>query len=175
MGDSSKERTLSGVARRQALNARIQNFSQSLRESAKLRPRVIELVRLRIAFHNQCRYCMSVRNGVALDDGLTEAMVCSLEKPVDDPTLSAAEQAALAFADRFANDHLAIDAAMLARLREHFDEDEVMDLGALAASFVGFGRMGAVFDGGETLPVGAKPADGSRLAPWNVREPLVVR
>ncbi|HEY0975501.1 MAG TPA: carboxymuconolactone decarboxylase family protein [Solimonas sp.] len=166
---------LTGAARRQALNGRIQAFSQSLRQGATLRPRLIELVRLRIAFHNQCRYCMSVRVGAALDDGLTEPLVCSLEKPADDPDLSAAEKAALAFADRFATDHLSIDATVLARLRKHFDEDELMDLGALAACFTGFGRMGAVFDGGETLPVGPRADDGAPLAPWRVEQPLVVR
>lgn len=161
--------------RRDALSARIQAFSQELQAGATLRPRLIELVRLRIAFHNQCRYCMSMRNGRALDDGLTEALVCSLEKPAEDPHLSAAEKAALAFADRFATDHLSIDAALLARLREHFDEDELADLGALAACFTGFGRMGAVFDSGAVLPVGVRKADGSRLAPWGVPQPLVVR
>ncbi|HSW14641.1 MAG TPA: carboxymuconolactone decarboxylase family protein [Solimonas sp.] len=161
--------------RREALNARIQAFSAELRREAALPPRLIELLRLRIAFHNQCRYCMSMRYGAALDDGLTEDLVCSLQKPAEDPDFSPAEKAALAFADRFATDHLAIDTAMLAGLREHFAADELADLGALAACFTGFGRMGAVFDGGETLPVGPRKADGSRLAPWEVQEPVVVR
>ncbi|MGH8443937.1 MAG: carboxymuconolactone decarboxylase family protein [Solimonas sp.] len=164
-----------GMTRREAINARVQAFSEAMRSGSVLRPRLIELVRLRIAFHNQCRYCMSMRYGAALDDGLTENLVCSLEKPAHDPDLSAAEKAALAFADRFATDHLSIDAAMLARLAEHFTADEIADLGVLAACFTGFGRMGAVFDGGETLPVGARHADGTPLVPWGVRQPAVVR
>ena len=35
---------------------------RELDESATLSPRLIELVRLRIAFHNQCSSCMAVRN-----------------------------------------------------------------------------------------------------------------
>jgi AhpD family alkylhydroperoxidase len=162
-------------ARREAINAMMMDFSNRLRSSATLRPRLIELVRLRIAFHNQCRWCMSMRYGSAVDDGLSETLVCSLQQPADDPELSAAEKAALAFADRFATDHLSIDAKMLAGLREHFTEDELADLGALAACFTGFGRMGTVFDGGETLPVGDRKTDGSRLVPWGVHEPFVVR
>jgi AhpD family alkylhydroperoxidase len=161
--------------RRDTINILMQAFSEQLRSTARLRPRLIELVRLRIAFHNQCRYCMSMRYGKALDDGLTEAQVCSLERPAEDPDLTAEEKAALAFADRFATDHLSIDAQMLAGLREHFDADELSDLGALAACFTGFGRMGAVFDGGEALPVGSRRADGTRLAPWQVQKPIVVR
>ena len=162
-------------SRRDELNLRIQAFSAELRQGTKLRPRLVELLRLRIAFHNQCRPCMSIRYGAALDDGLSEGMVCSLEKPAEDPGLSAAEKAMLAFADRFATDHLSIDAAMLADLRRHFDEAELAELGTLAACFVGFGRMGAVFDGGEDWPVGARRPDGSHLAPWQVEAPLVVR
>lgn len=160
---------------RERLNGRIQAFSASLRESAALPPRLIELVRLRIAFHNQCRYCMSVRYGAALDDGLTEPLVCSLQQPADAPDLSPAEKTALAFADRFATDHLSIDKPLLERLREHFDADQLADLGALAACFTGFGRMGAVFDGGEALPVGPRRDDGGHLAPWEVSAPLVQR
>jgi AhpD family alkylhydroperoxidase len=163
------------ASRREELNLRIQAFSAELRQQTRLRPRLVELLRLRIAFHNQCRPCMSVRYGAALDDGLSGSAVCSLERPEEAPDLSATEKAVLAFADRFATDHLAIDAALLARLREHLDEAELAELGALAACFVGFGRMGAVFDGGEDWPVGPRRADGSRLAPWEVGEPLVLR
>jgi AhpD family alkylhydroperoxidase len=161
--------------RRQELSQRIQAFSAALRRDARLPARLIELVRLRIAFHNQCRPCMSMRNGAALDDGLTESVVCALARPEQADELNAAEKAAVAFADRFATDHLSVDAAMLLRLREHFDDDQLAELGALAGCFVGFGRMGAVFDSGEAWPVGPRKSDGTRLAPWEVAEPLVVR
>jgi len=158
-----------------ALGTRVVAFGEELRRGMKLRQRLVELVRLRIAFHNQCRPCMSMRYGTAVDDGVTEAVVCSLEKPTEAPDLSAAEKAALAFADRFATDHLSIDAGMLAELRRHFDPQELAELGALAAFFTGFGRMGAVFDSGQPLPVGFRKVDGSKLAPWRVQEPVIVR
>ena len=44
--------------------------------------RTCELIRLRIAFHNQCRSCMAVRYPESIDDGLTEDLVCSLERPL---------------------------------------------------------------------------------------------
>jgi AhpD family alkylhydroperoxidase len=160
---------------RAALSARVQAFGDELRRGMKLRQRLVELVRLRIAFHNQCRPCMSMRYGTAVDDGVTEGVVCSLENPAEAPDLSAAERAALAFADRFATDHLSIDAGMLAELRRHFDPQELAELGALAAFFTGFGRMGAVFDGGQPLPVGFRKEDGSKLTPWRVPEPVIVR
>ena len=55
----------------------------ALVSTGTLSPRLVELVRLRIAFHNQCRSCMSVRYQSAIDDGLTEDLVCSLEQPAE--------------------------------------------------------------------------------------------
>ena len=51
-------------------------FSQVVKENRQLPPRLVELMRLRIAFRNQCRPCMSMRYGSAVDDGLTEGLVC---------------------------------------------------------------------------------------------------
>jgi AhpD family alkylhydroperoxidase len=62
----------------------------ALKASGTLPPRLVELVRLRIAFHNKCRSCISVRYQSAIDDGLTEGLVCSLEQPAAADDLSPA-------------------------------------------------------------------------------------
>ncbi|MFL6083239.1 MAG: carboxymuconolactone decarboxylase family protein, partial [Mycobacterium sp.] len=77
------------------------SLKAALQSSGTLPPRLVELARLRIAFHNQCRSCMSVRYQSAIDDGLTEDLVCSLEKPGNADDLSPAERSALRFADLF--------------------------------------------------------------------------
>ena len=66
-------------------------------------------------------------------------------------------------------------AMLLAVLHRHFDDQELAELGALAAFFTGFGRMGAVFDTGQPMPVGFRKEDGSRLAPWQVEQPVILR
>ena len=146
----------------------------SMMAHRQLPHRLIELVRLRIAYRNQCRPCMSMRYGDAVDDGVTEALVCELEKPLESKGLSEAEKLAVLFADTFASNHLAVDARMKADLARHFSQGEIAELALWAASFVGFGRVGAIFDGGEALPVGALEAQGD-LAPWRVAEPIVQR
>src|SRR6202044_3593941 len=110
-------------------------------KSGTLPPRLLELVRLRIAFHNQCRSCMSVRYQSAIDDGLTEDAVCSLERPADAPDLSDAERAALKFAGLFATNPLAIDDSVYDQLRGHFAEDELVELGMHCAVSLGVGRL----------------------------------
>ena len=123
--------------------AAVGGITNALRETGALPPRLMELVRLRIAFHNQCRSCMSIRYQSAIDDGLTEDAVCSLERPAEAADLSGAERAALGFADLFATNHLAIDDAVYGDLRTHFSEDQLVALGLHCALCVGLGRLAA--------------------------------
>src|SRR6185436_18798849 len=111
-------------AHRPPLAQKFLEFGKTLREERLLPDRLIELVRLRVAFWNQCRSCMAVLYEEGARDGLTEALVCSLEKPQEADDLSDAERAAIAFADRFATDHLSIDDETIDGLREHFSEPE---------------------------------------------------
>ena len=138
----------------------------ALQASGTLPPRLMELVRLRIAFHNQCRSCMSVRYQSAIDDGLTEGAVCSLEQPAEADDLTDAERTALSFADLFATDHLLIDDSMYDDLRRHFTEDEIVELGVHCAYAVGFGRLAATWDVTDDLPDAYRSKSESPVAPW---------
>jgi AhpD family alkylhydroperoxidase len=138
----------------------------ALQTSGTLSPRLVELVRLRIAFHNQCRSCMSVRYQTAIDDGLTEDAVCSLERPADADDLTAAEQSALRFADLFATNHLSIDDAVYDDLRRHFTEDELVELGVQCAYALGMGRLTATWDVTDDVPDAFRSASDSPAGPW---------
>ncbi len=140
-------------------------WQTTLRNSSILPARLLELVRLRVAFHNQCRSCMAIRYSTAADDGVDEGLVCSLEKPQEADDLTEPEKAALALADLFATDHLRVDDAMFTRLREHFDEHELMELCFQIATFVGYGRMGAVLAMTDDLPEDYADQNAV-LAPW---------
>ena len=96
------------LAHRPDAAAALGAFAMALAASSTLGPRVTELIRLRIAFHNQCLSCMTVRYKSAVDDGLTEGLVCSLARPAEAPDLTDAERAALRFADLFATNHLVV-------------------------------------------------------------------
>jgi AhpD family alkylhydroperoxidase len=139
----------------------------ALVSTGTLSPRLVELVRLRIAFHNQCRSCMSVRYQSAIDDGLTEDLVCSLEQPADAEDLTDAERSALRYADLFATNHLAIDDAVYDDLRRHFTEDELVELGVHCAYAVGIGRLAATWSVTDDVPDAFRSASDSPLAPWD--------
>ena len=139
----------------------------ALQSSGKLSPRLVELVRLRIAFHNQCRSCMSVRYQSAIDDGLTEDAMCSLEQPAQAEDLSAAERGAVRFADLFATNQLPIDDAVYDDLRRYFSEDELVELGVHCAYALGMGRLTATWEVTDDLPEAFRSTPDSPLAPWD--------
>jgi AhpD family alkylhydroperoxidase len=160
-------------AHRPALAKGMMQFAGALKANRTLGERLVELVRLRVAFHNQCRSCMAIRYRDAVADGVTEDLVCSLEKPYDAPDLTDAEKAALAYADAFATDHLAVNDATFDRLRKHFSEPQIVELGMTIAFFVGFGRLAATLDMVEELPERFQD-HSQRIAPWG-EESILVR
>ena len=146
-------------------------FAGALKSARALPEKLVELVRLRMAFFNQCRSCMAIRYTDALEDGVTEDLVCSLERPQEAENLTPAEKAAIRFGEAMATNHLRIDEAMYAGLREHFTEAEIVELGMTCAFFVGFGRLAA------TLHMVEEPEAFRRegpVAPWG-EERVVVR
>lgn len=142
-------------------------FGGALKMNRSLPDRMIELVRLRVAFHNQCRSCMAIRYTDAVEDGVNEGLVCALEAPDMADDLTPAEKSAIRFADLFANDHLSIDDKVYDDLREHFSEPEIVELGMTVAFFVGFGRLGATWHMVEELPDAFQSEDKALLTPWN--------
>jgi AhpD family alkylhydroperoxidase len=151
-------------------------FTGALMQGLTLRRRLLELVRLRIAFHNQCRSCMSVRYASALEDGLTEDMVCSLEKPLEAPNLTDAEKAAIHYADLAASNHLAITDETIDNLRKYYTEKEIVELCIYVAYCVGFGRMAATYRIIEELPESFQDTTKT-ITPWAPEhsEKLVIR
>ena len=100
-----EEATLGIMAKTPKLLKAMFSFQAALVRYGSLSPKLREMIRLRVAFHNQCRSCMATRYQVAIDDGLTEGLVCSLEKPEESPDLTPREKAALAYADISSTDH----------------------------------------------------------------------
>lgn len=149
-------------------------LANALINGSELPRRLLELVRLRIAFHNQCRSCMAIRYRTAVDDGLTEGMVCSLEKPSEAPDLSHAEKAALAYADISATDHFSITDETFDKLRPYFSEKQIVELGMFIAYCIGFGRLAAGWNMVEELPDAYREHSGGEIQPWRM-DSVVVR
>jgi AhpD family alkylhydroperoxidase len=153
------------LAHRPDVAAGISAAMDALRANSTIGQRSFELIRLRIAFHNQCRSCMAVRYSNAVDDGVSEELVCSLERPEEGDDLTRAERAALRFADLFATNHLAIDEAVYDDLRQYFTEGELVEIGLNCAIDVGVGRLAATWHVTDDLPERFRDTDGV-ITPW---------
>ena len=60
---------------------------------------------------------------------------------------------AIEFAERFALEHRAMDAEFFGRLRAHYDDAEIVELGGTVAFCLGIGRVYAVLDIANECPV----------------------
>jgi len=103
----------------------------------KLPHKLKEMCRIRISVAHRCGYCSTVRSKVAgLDEETVNDVLGARAR------LSAGEKAALEYADLFKAGDEPIDSdAVYDRLRQHFTEEEIIELGMLCAQTVGVGRL----------------------------------
>ena len=116
--------------------------------------RLRELVRLRIAAITTCQACMVARKS----DTVTEEDLACLS--AEHPRFTAAERAALRYAELFAGDYFAIDEALFATLAEYFDTEQIVELNLYCALMLAGGRMTYVQRGYDEAPV-AVPSKAS--------------
>lgn len=134
-----------------------------------LSQRLVELVRIRMAYHTQCRTCMTLRFSECLADGLDQTAVCSLERPQEAEDLSPRERKAIEYCDKFANDWLSIDDNYFNSMRELFTEAEIVQLGFICALHLGSGRLMASYAVTEDLPDIMQGESGDhKYKPWEV-------
>jgi len=79
-----------------------------------------------------------------MENGLTEEKSSGLDR--DGAGFTPREALAVEFAERLATDHRSIDDRLFDRMREHFSEPEILELGMMAGQYIGFGRLLMVLD-----------------------------
>ena len=115
-------------------------YYNGTRFETKLGIKLGELVRLAIVNITGCQVCQETRLPAATAAGLTEDLALGVSTPTTD-RYTPAEQAALAFANKFAGDHYAITDDDFVPLRRHFTTEQIVELGMLCAQYVGFSRL----------------------------------
>src|SRR5581483_1358807 len=103
--------------------------------------RLHELVRMRIAQINECTVCLAWRTPQALEAGITDELLAGVRYASERPEYTGAERVAIEYAERFCTDSARIDDALLARLGEHFDAGEIVELTLVVAKYLAFGRF----------------------------------
>lgn len=102
--------------------------------------RLHELVRMRVATINECTVCLGWRTPMAVEAGVTDEDLLAVTDP-GDPRFSGAESVALEYTARFCTDSARIDDDLLARLQEHFDSGEIVELTLVIGKYLAMGRF----------------------------------
>jgi alkylhydroperoxidase family enzyme len=110
-------------------------------DSNILPPRLLELVRLRIALLNDCVACKVSRK----DDSISDDDLACLSS--EDPRFSDLERLALRFAELFVLDHAAIDDDLMRSLGEQLTPEEIVELTMYCGLMLGSGRFAHVMRG----------------------------
>ncbi len=103
--------------------------------------RVREAARMRIAQLNECPVCLNFRAASVKEQGVQEDFYAHVADHSTSSEYSERERLAIAYAERFAVDHLAIDDAFFGQLRGAFTDPEILDLTICLATFLGLGRL----------------------------------
>ncbi len=94
-----------------------------------------EVVVLRVSAVNRCAYCVPTHEVVARDAGLPAGVVAALAstEPPDD-RIPTRERVLAAFCDQIVADAAGVDDELLGRMREHFEDHEIVELTVLAGA-----------------------------------------
>lgn len=140
--------------RRPAVAEKWLGLLEELNVNSLLGERLRELVRLKIASITTCRACQIARKS---DEVTEEDIACMTWS---DPRFSPPEQAALRFAELFAGDYFSVDDEVLAGLRAHFSEEQIVELHLYAGMMLAGGRVAFVqraYEDEESGEPGAAP------------------
>lgn len=81
-----------------------------------------------------------------MQQGLNDDLYNSVQRYYEVDEFSAREKLAVEFGERFAIDHTTLDDPFFDRLREHFNDQEIVELTITAGFCVGMGRAFQVLD-----------------------------
>jgi alkylhydroperoxidase family enzyme len=101
-----------------------------------------EMTRLRNARITDCSFCRNVRFAGAREQGLGEDLVDEIRDGyAKSDALSARQKAALRFTDAFLRDPAGDDESLRKELLLHFTPEEIVELAAGVALFMGFSKI----------------------------------
>lgn len=82
-----------------------------------------------------------------MEKGLTEQKISRLDEPLEgNPHFTPRERMAIEYAQMLAVNHHAIDDDFFVRLREQFNDPEILELGMMIGQYIGFGRLLKIMD-----------------------------
>lgn len=103
--------------------------------------RLHELVRMRIAVINGCQTCLTWRTPEAIEAGVTEELLTGVGGWRASSAYTDSERVALEFAELFCTDSTLISDELMARLEEHLDAGQIVELALVIGKYLSQGRF----------------------------------
>ena len=103
------------------------------RRRSPLPPDLRSLVTVRVSQINWCAFCVDINSARVLKHGIGEQKLADLATFRESPHFNAAEKAAMSYAEAVTQSDLNPDDNHFTALREHFDDDAIIELTALVA------------------------------------------
>jgi AhpD family alkylhydroperoxidase len=155
VGDAPE--TVRALTLRPRLAMAVAAYNDAVNDSA-LDWRLHELVRMRIAQINGCTVCLAWRSPQAKDVGLTPELLDNVADYATAPGYTDAERVAIEYAELFCTDSTAITDELLARLAEHLDPGEIVDLTLCIGKYLANGRFMQVLGLDQSCALDIQPA-----------------
>jgi AhpD family alkylhydroperoxidase len=136
------------------------------RRSSPIEPVLRSLVQVRVSQINGCDFCVDLNSFLSLGRGIAEDKLHALPRFEDSPLFSEREKAALRYTEAATRSDLRVDAALMSRLRQHFDDQTIVELAALIAyqnmSSKFNAALGVPAQGFCAVPVPSSPAEAGK-------------
>jgi len=102
-------------------------------KTSRINPALRSLVQVLISRINCCDFCIDLNSFGSLERGTTPEKLDSLLAFEQSPLFSEQEKAALCYATAVTHSERKIDAKIISDLRQHFDDQAIIELAALIA------------------------------------------
>lgn len=103
------------------------------RRSSPIEPALRSLIQVRIAQDNACDFCVDLNSALGMERGVSEERFRALAQFANGVEFSEREKAALEFAEIVTRGERRVDKQIIAKLRQHFDDQAIVELAALIA------------------------------------------
>lgn len=103
------------------------------RKSSPIEPALRTLITVLVSRINWCAFCVDINSATGLKRGLGTEHLAALADFENSPLFDARRKAALAYASAVTRGDGPVDDALRQRLKQHFDDDAIIELTALIA------------------------------------------
>jgi AhpD family alkylhydroperoxidase len=103
------------------------------RKSSNIDPVLRALITVRISQINWCTFCVDINSATVLKRGGTDKKLEDLDNFLDSPHFSDKEKAALEYAEDVTYTDRQVTDELFAKVKQHFDDDGIVDLTGLIA------------------------------------------